>query len=209
MNSNNKRKWWWAAGAALVVLYFAPSAIQWFRVARAYQQRAEVMNARAQAARAAGGSGNPAGSPAPASAPAPGAPPVSPSRLVGVWVGQQGETNMELCRVQLEISDKGQAQVNGYVKMICYPTGAYYQAHPKINIQETFMKAMTPMAAILSGTIKDGAIAFHVDKTIGTGLDGCALTSFTVTPFGTDEVAAEWQKTNCPGGQMTLSRSSK
>lgn len=116
---------------------------------------------------------------------------------------------MELCRLQLEIRDKGQGEVNGYVKMLCYPTGAYYQSHPKINVQETFMKAMTPMAAILSGSIKDGSIAFHVDKTIGTGLDGCALTSFNVTSFGTDEVAAEWQKANCPGGQMTLSRSSK
>src|SRR5690242_17033289 len=66
--------------------------------------------------------------------------------------------------------------------MLCYPTGAYYQSHPKINVQETFMKAMTPMAAILSGTIKDGSIAFHIDKTIGTGLDGCPLSSFTPSP---------------------------
>lgn len=205
MNPETKnRKWWWALGAVLVVLYFfAPSAIQWFRIARAYQQRAE--NARAQAARAS--SGNSASS-APASAPTPVVP-AARNRLLGVWAGQQGETNMELCRVQLEVSDKGQGEINGYVKMLCYPTGAYYQAHPKINVSETFMKAMTPMAAILSGTVKDGAIAFHVDKTIGTGLDGCPLTSLTVTPFGTDEVAAEWQKTNCPGGQMTLSRSSK
>lgn len=206
MNANRKRMWW-LAGGALLALYFAPSAVQSFREASASRERLQLLQERAQSARAGGASGAPVNA-----APAPVPPPVSAAaqnRLLGVWAGQQGETNMELCRLQLEIRDKGQGEVNGYVKMLCYPTAAYYQNHPKVNVQEAFVKAMTPMAAILSGSIKDGVIAFHVDKTIGTGLDGCPLTSFTVTPFGTDEVAAEWQKTNCPGGQMTLQRSSK
>lgn len=207
MNSRNSKRTWWIVGAALIVLYFAPSAVQSFREASAYRERARAMQARAQAARAAGGSSSPVAAPS-GSTPAQ-VPSVSPSRLVGVWLGEQAETNLELCRLQLEIRDRGQSEVNGYVKMLCYPTGQYYQTHPKVNPTEAFMKAMTPLAAILSGTVKDGAVSFHVDKTIGTGLDGCALTSFTVTPFGTDEVAAEWQKTNCPGGQMTLSRQSK
>lgn len=202
MNANRKRTWW-LIGGALLAWYFAPSAVQSFKEASGYQERLALVQG-AKAARPA--PGNPVGS---ISTPAPAASTLPPIRLLGVWVGQQGETNMELCRLQLEIRDKGEAQVNGYVKMLCYPTGAYYQKHPKINVQETFMKAMTPMAAILSGTIKDGSIAFHIDKTIGTGLDGCALSSFNVTSFGTDEVAAEWQKVGCPGGQMTLSRSSK
>jgi hypothetical protein len=203
MNANRKRTWW-LIGGALLALYFAPSAIQSVKEASGYQERLQMQQARTQAARPAQGGPTSSVSIPPAVAPA-----VPPARLLGIWVGQQGETNMELCRLQLEIRDKGANEVNGYVKMLCYPTGAYYQSHPKINVQETFMKAMTPMAAILSGTIKDGSIAFHIDKTIGTGLDGCPLSSFTVTSFGTDEVAAEWQKEGCPGGQMTLSRSSK
>jgi hypothetical protein len=203
MNANRKRTWW-LIGGALLALYFAPSAMHSFREASGDQERIALAQARATAARPAPGS--PTSS---VSTPTPVTPAVPPNRLLGVWVGQQGETNMELCRLQLEIRDKGEAQVNGYVKMLCYPTGAYYQKHPKINVQETFMKAMTPMAAILSGTINSGSIAFHIDKTIGTGLDGCPLSSFAVTSFGNDEVAAEWQKEGCPGGQMTLSRSSK
>jgi hypothetical protein len=198
MNSNHKRKWW-IAGAALVVLYFAPQALRSFREAAAYRQRMEALNARAQGPRAGGANAPAAPAPSPATA----------SRLAGTWVGQQAETNEELCKVQVEIRDKGEAQVNGYVKLLCYPTAQYYQKHPRVNAADAFMKAMTPLAAILSGSVKDGAIAFHVDKTIGASLDGCALTSFTVTPFGTDEVAAEWQKGTCPGGQMTLSRQSK
>jgi hypothetical protein len=202
MNSNHKRKWW-IVGAALVMLYFAPQALQSFREAAAYRQRMEALNARAQGPRAGGANA----APAPSSASLPAT--ATSSRLAGTWVGQQAETNEELCKVQVEIRDKGQGEVNGYVKLLCYPTGVYYQKHPKVNPTEAFMKAMTPLAAILSGNVKDGAIAFHVDKTIGASLDGCALTSFTVTPFGTDEVAAEWQKGSCAGGQMTLSRQSK
>jgi hypothetical protein len=126
-----------------------------------------------------------------------------------VWAGQQGENGTEFCRVQLEIRDKAQGEVNGYLKVLCYPTGRYYQTHPKIDAGDAFMKAMTPISAILSGGVRDGGVAFHVDKAIGTSLDGCAITSFSVTPFGTAEVAAEWQKGTCPGGQMTLSRQSK
>lgn len=207
MNINYKRKWWIVA-AVLVALYFAPQAVRSFREAGAYQQQLQGLQARAQAARPGNAPATVASVPA-ASGSAQIPPAIQASKLAGVWSGQQADTNLELCQVQIEVRDKGQGEVNGYVKMLCYPTGAYYEAHPKTNVQETFMKAMTPMAAILSGTIKDGTVAFHVDKTIGTGLDGCALTSLTVTPFGTDEVAAEWQKTNCPGGQMTLSRSSK
>ncbi len=44
-------------------------------------------------------------------------------------------------------------------------------------------------------------------------VSGCALTSFTVTPFGEDQVIAEWQEGNCPeapqGGQILLRKTGK
>jgi hypothetical protein len=209
MDSQPKnRKWWWLIGAGLVLWYFAPGAVQSFRQAGAYQQQMQLARARAEANRAAGIPAAPGYAPS-GSAPMPVATPAAPSRLAGVWAGQQGENGSEFCRVQLEVRDKGPGEVNGYLKLLCYPTGRYYQTHPKIDASDAFMKAMTPVSAILSGGVRDGGVAFHVDKAIGTSVDGCAITSFSVTPFGTDDVAAEWQKGTCPGGQMTLSRQSK
>jgi hypothetical protein len=204
---NKNRKLWWLVGAGLVLFYFAPSAVQSFREAGAYRQQMQLAKARAEANRATGTPGAP-GYVAPSASSTPVVPPAA-SRLAGVWAGQQGENGMEFCRVQLEVRDKAPGEVNGYLKVLCYPTGHYYQTHPKINPNDAFMKAMTPISAIMSGGVRDGGVAFHVDKSIGTSLDGCAITSFSVTPFGTDEVAAEWQKGTCPGGQMTLSRSAK
>jgi hypothetical protein len=42
------------------------------------------------------------------------------------------------------------------------------------------------------------------DKTVGTDINGCAVTEFTVTPFGTNVVAAEWKEGACAGGNMLL-----
>jgi hypothetical protein len=212
MNSETKnRKWLWLAGAALVVLYFAPSVVRSFREAAAYQERMREMNAQAGNARAGmRGPGAAVSQPGGTSVPqgAGVAPPTAtPSRLTGMWVNQQAVASAELCTVNLEIRDKGQGEVNGYVKLLCYPTMAYFAKHHEpVNPQAVLTKVLNPIAAIMSGGVKDGAVAFHVDKVVGTQEDGCGLTAFTVTPFGSDEIAIEWQRGACPGGQMTLTR---
>lgn len=211
MNTTNNKRKWWLIGAALVVLYFAPSAVRSFREAQAYQQRMRAISAQAQNA--------PTGMRGPvATVPQPGAvsvsqssgvvPPATPSRLVGMWVNSQAQASGELCTANLEIRDKGEAQVNGYLKLLCYPTMAYFaKRHEPVNTQTVLMKELNPMAAILSGSVKDGVVAFNVDKVVGTQEDGCGLTAFTVTPFGSDEIAVEWQRGGaCPAGEMTLTR---
>ena len=210
MNTTNNKRKWWIIGAALVVLYFAPSLLRSFREAAAYQERMREMNAQAQNARA-GMRGPSVTSPQPGAANAPQAvtvvSPAAPSRLVGMWVNQQSVASAELCTVNLEIRDKGQGEVNGYLKLLCYPTMAYFAKHnERPNPQAVLTKVLNPIAAIMSGGVKDGTVAFHVDKVVGTQEDGCGLTAFTVTPFGSDEVAVEWQRGACTGGQMTLTR---
>ena len=64
---------------------------------------------------------------------------------------------------------------------------------------------MTPTSAIMSGAVVNGEIVFHIDKAIGTPLDGCIWTGFTVSPFA-DQIAAQWQAGTCQGGQMVLNR---
>jgi hypothetical protein len=66
---------------------------------------------------------------------------------------------------------------------------------------------MDPEAAILTGTMRqDGAIQFHVDKAVGSDSNGCAPTSFTLTPFGSNQLAAEWQEKTCGGGHVLMQR---
>ena len=54
------------------------------------------------------------------------------------------------------------------------------------------------VSSILTGTVTNGVLQFHVDKTLG---DRCPPTSFTMTPFST-QLAAKWQDVSCGGGQM-------
>jgi hypothetical protein len=211
MNPQNKnRKWWWLVVACLVLWYFAPGALQSFREASAYQQRVQAMNAQAQNARGAANSS--AAVPSAPSVPALQTPrygaanPAAPaSPLAGIWNGNQTQHNGDLCSLTLELRDKPEGVTAGYANMTCRPiirrTGA-----PAVNTNETILKAMTPMAAIMSGRMQDGAIAFHIDKPIGTPVDGCPFSSFTVTPFGTQQVAVEWQRGSCDSGQMTMTR---
>jgi hypothetical protein len=65
---------------------------------------------------------------------------------------------------------------------------------------------LTPQTAILSGGIEKGSIKFHVDNVIDSGGTGCTPTSFTLTPFGTIQLVAEWQEQGCPGGHVLLQK---
>jgi hypothetical protein len=68
------------------------------------------------------------------------------------------------------------------------------------------MNRMNPNAAVLTGTVKDSAIHFRADKDIGGDIRGCTVTSFTLTPFGAYQLAAEWEAGKCQGGNMLLWR---
>lgn len=69
-----------------------------------------------------------------------------------------------------------------------------------------FLAQMNPEAAVLTGTAKDGGMDFHVDRIISKGASDCELTGFTVTPFGSDQIAAQWKESTCSGGQILLKR---
>jgi len=200
MNKESKnRKLWWALGAVLVFIYFWPSAMRSLHEAAAYRQQAQGMDPRSPNLRM------PARQPAEAPAfPPPAAATPIPAGLTGLWVGQQAQNTHELCWLNLEMRNRQPGEMAGYVKLLCYPLPISSDGKAKGNPGIALLKALTPLSAILTGTAKDGVITFRVDKTVGTAADGCALTSFTVTPFGSDEIAVDWQKGACAGGQMTL-----
>lgn len=204
MNNNGKnRKLLWAAGAVLVFLYFAPSALQSFRQASFYRQQEEA-KARAQLGK--GGAQAP-------SAPAANAPalpaPTPLGNLTGIWQGQQAQPNRDLCQVTLEMRDNGAGGLSAYPRINCVPLMPYLPGPHRLDPATVTAKSMSIVSAVLTGSPKDGAVAFHVDKTIGATFDGCTITSFTVTPFGNDEIATEWQNGTCNKGQVMLRRVGK
>jgi hypothetical protein len=209
MNNNGRnRKLLWAAGAVLVFLYFAPSALQSFRQATFYRQQAEA-RASAQAGRGTAQAAAPSASPTNVSANAPATAATIPmSNFTGMWQGQQAQPNRDLCQMALEMRDNA-GGLSAYPRINCVALMPYLPGPHKLNPEQATAKSMSTVSAVLTGTRKDGAVAFHVDKAIGATFDGCALTSFTVTPFGNDEVAAEWQNGTCERGQIMLRRVGK
>lgn len=63
------------------------------------------------------------------------------------------------------------------------------------------------MSAVLTGVSEKGSVLFTLDKAIGKTPDGCSIEGMTVTPFGVDQLSAEWKDTSCKGGQILLRKS--
>ncbi len=195
--THKNRKLLWFIGAALVVLYFAPSAIQSFREAAAYPQPMEAMTARTQNAR-----GVTPNNAAPAYAPL--LPAARVSNLAGIWQGQQAQGNRALCQLALEIRDGAPGVLAGYTKLSCFPLVLPGQQPP--GPVANILRSQSPASAVLAGEIHDGAVAFRITKTIGTTVEGCSITAFSVTPFGNDQIAAEWELGACGKGQIVAGR---
>lgn len=131
-------------------------------------------------------------------------------KLMGDWSG--GATLPQgMCRLALQLRpapDKP-AHYSGYSTMTCNPTLVLLsQRVPKQQRDIDIAKSMTPTSTVMTGAVADGRIVFHIDTNIGIPIGGCAITGFTVLPFGGEQVAAEWQAgaSPCQGGQMVLNR---
>ena len=203
MNPKQK-KFLVVAGIVLAIVYFAPSYIN-------YQRRLAFVRAQI-AARQAKPSAGQSASPLPASgiptaaAEAAANPyaaanvPAQLDAMLGVWQGMAALPNRGMCTLKLEMRRSLEpGQVSGFPLLVCMPVTR------SGNPNQLFAQ-MTPAAAVLTGTAQDGGLDFHVDRIISKGASNCELTSLTVTPFGSDQLAAEWKETACDGGQILLSR---
>jgi hypothetical protein len=191
----------------------------------AYYQRQAVQAARQRALQAARKKKESEQQPkaavnaAPAKQPAPVAPPSAviatptpPSplaKLAGIWRGNAALSGRGVCALRLELRESpGEpGQFTGYSGLICNSAGPLMGKHP--NAASAIINRMDPEAAILTGAVEDGAIRLHTDKTVGADSRGCAVSSLTVTPFGTNFIDAAWQEHSCQGGHVILRRSRK
>lgn len=215
MNMTNKqRKALWICLAIVVASYAVRSIIlsamqmQYYQqqAIRAAQQRAAAKarpapSPRASSTPAAHGTPNtPAGGSAPAGASA------SPANLSGNWRGKTAIAGRGICALRFELSEKELGHFAGYSSLACANFAPLMSPQDRGNIAAAVLNKLNPAEAILSGAMENGSIRFHVDKTIGTNSNGCAATSFTVTPFGSNQLAAEWQEGGCQGGHVILQK---
>jgi hypothetical protein len=201
--TDKQRKLIWAGAAIIGVYYFAPSLIN--------ASRQAVAPAPAVVAK-----------PSLVHIAAPAPPPPDPAalqaaatsaqfgRLSGNWSG--GATLPQgMCRLALQLRTipEKPGGYSGYSTMICNPSLVLLsQRMPKQERDIEIAKSMTPASTIMSGSVENNAIVFHIDKNIGIPLGGCVITGFTVSPFGGEQIAAQWQAgaPSCQGGQMVPNR---
>jgi hypothetical protein len=167
---------------------------------RAAQQRARAKATPAPPPRASStGAGHGAPAPSPAGAATQSGP------LSGVWQGRTAITGRGLCTLRIELHENEPGHFQGYSTLACTNYGPLMAPEGRGNAAGT-LNRMNPAEAILSGAMEDGSLRFHVDNTIGTNSNGCGATSFTLTPFGTNQLAAQWEETGCQGGHVILQK---
>lgn len=135
--------------------------------------------------------------------------PEKPVSYAGIWHGQTTVEGRGLCTLRIELHETEPSKYQGYSSLVCADFAPLMKPKERVNRAAAIKNRMNPEASVISGALENGAIAFHVDKTIGADGNGCAATSFTLTPFGKNEFAAEWQEATCRGGRVMLQKARK
>ena len=133
-------------------------------------------------------------------------PPAPFAKLAGIWRGQAAIEGRGLCGLRFELTPKTPDTFTGYSSFSCANIAPLMAAKNRANQKTAILNRMDPDSAILTGTLEDGAIHFHADKNLGADINGCSVTAFTLTPFGSNRLAAEWQAGSCEGGHMVLAK---
>jgi hypothetical protein len=134
-------------------------------------------------------------------------PPSPFARFQGIWRGRAALDGRGICDLKFELREKPDEPGNfsGYSTMACSAVGALMPGK-QVSVKEQTLNVMDPEAAIFTGKPENGSLQFHVDNTVGADSNGCAPTAFTLTPFGGNQLAAEWREATCRGGHMILGR---
>lgn len=199
MNPKQK-KLMWIAGIAVAIWYLSPIFINTARQQAFIRQQQAAQIAKAQAAKAAQQAAQVPTLPAPGTIP--GAPNsmTQTASVLGIWQGMAIIDGVGNCNLKLELRNATEpGQITGYPVMVCVQI-------PIISSGPKTIAQFTPASAVITGKQGDKSVDFTVDKTTSKGAGRCSFTSFTVTPFGTDQISAEWKQDQCPGGQMLLKR---
>jgi len=194
--TTKQRSFWLAALALAAIVYVGPRFLASRQAAPAPPQP-EVKTPKTEAT-------------APP-APAPGVEVFN--NLLGIWQGT-APLPAGMCGLKFELRKKTDDpnRFSGFPVLACVPVMATLPGQMGPTAQQGILSRLAPLSATLSGTPANGSLPFSVDRVIGKTVDGCAFTAFTVTPFGEDQMIAEWQQGNCPepqSGQILLRKTGK
>jgi hypothetical protein len=194
MNTEQKQRLLWIGGLTVVGIYFfAPSLLQ-------------VSTRRVAVVRPAAPPVQAKPLPAPATAQDADAPEVF-DKLSGIWQGA-ALLPIGMCNMKLELrrKDGDAAHFAAFPVLACMPAATRLAPPASQAAQQEVWAALTPASAVLTGAPANGSLQFTVDKVVGKTLAGCEITGLTVTPFGRDMIAVQWQEGTCQGGQVLLRR---
>jgi hypothetical protein len=203
--TDKQKKALWITAAVFAVIHFAPHILFFVRQAvfaphaPAYAKPSPMRPMTQPAAQSAS-------SPSPALALG-----TSASRFTGVWTGSQLLPSQDTCKERLEIrmSDDKPGFFAGSETRVCAPALFALPGRASQQKMPGIIRQMEPVSAELTGSMVDGAIKFHVDQVIGIPVDGCTLTGYSISAFGSQQIAAQWQEGSCPGGQLILVRAQR
>jgi hypothetical protein len=134
-------------------------------------------------------------------------PPSPFAKLSGIWRGRVALDGRGICNLKFELTEKQDSpgRFSGYSTMTCSSAGPL--VGKKVNPRALALNRMDPEAAIFSGKIENGSIQLSTNKVVGSDSSGCAPSSFSLTPFGANQLAAEWREDACAGGRIILRKS--
>jgi hypothetical protein len=149
-------------------------------------------------------------SPPPMQVHVPAPPPVRPvvsvsppdpmaAELTGRFAGKQLEPNMENCQVSLEV--KPQIAQTGfysaYESRSCVPSNIFYrgpQTALKAGQLPNLIEEASPVSSSMSGSIVGQSMNFRIDQVVGMTAHHCGPRSYSISPFGTGQVMAQWEE---------------
>ena len=125
--------------------------------------------------------------------------------VIGKWRAVGPVTDRGTCTLSLELKNSATpGEALGYPTLDCVSLPPMEFRSPLTARADAMrmLNSRVPTSAVLSTRVAQGDLQFHIDENVG---GPCPFTAFTVTPFGTNQIAAEW-KDACGGGQMILSK---
>jgi len=133
------------------------------------------------------------------------------SNLSGTWQGSRLLARKGMCTLLLEmrpIPEKTE-DYKGYARFNCVPPAGLTSFYNGGVLPKQQRDNLNPVAMVLTGVPEEGSLHFVLDKTVVTPNDDCETTEFNVTPFGANQVAAEWREGVCRGTQLILNKSGR
>jgi hypothetical protein len=139
--------------------------------------------------------------------PAPSPEIIAANKYGGIWEGDTLMPNQNRCAVRLEIriSDDVPKKLKGYGTVRCMPLEVLARGpRSRGAAGEMVREYASPASAVMTATPANAGLNFTVDQIVSAARGNCAISAFSITDFGDNQVMADWQEGTCDPGKMLL-----